>query len=61
MLWTAITMNREDGSTQHVVFTAAWDRMRALARIRSTHPELEVVALLAGDHSDNIFTPGQIG
>jgi len=59
MLWTAITMNRMDGGTRHVVFTAAWDRTRALARFRTDHPELQVVALLAGDHADNIYTPTQ--
>jgi hypothetical protein len=57
MIWTAITMNRMDGGTHNVVFTAAWDRTRALARFRTDYPDLQVVALLAGDHADNIYTP----
>jgi hypothetical protein len=68
MLWTAIVIHGTGKrrsilrwKSSHVVFTAAWDRRRALARFEQDHPHLKVVALLAGDHADNIkcFGRGQ--
>jgi hypothetical protein len=79
MLWTAIVLvgTTVDGGTcmeelirkglrwesSWVVFTAAWDRERAKAHFERDYPGLKLVALLAGDHADNLqcFEHGEGG